>query len=447
MEPIRIIINQGVYYKNLPQKAKKKIIDDLSFDNPAYVNAKKYGKNISSLTMPTIPFFEASKKTYWTPRGYIYFFIKFCKENNYKYIIEDRTLSFPALRIKFYGILRDYQKPAVRDMLKYPVGVLEAPTGGGKTAMAIYLIAARKQPTLIIVHNKELLYQWENAIKTFLHYQCGMIGDGNKKIKKVTVGIINSVNNNMGTLYNQFGMVLIDEVHRVSSSIFTETVQEFTAKYFYGFTATSYRSDGLGKGIFACIGPKLYTVDRHHLNKIKATLKPRILRITTDFYTFYKGDYAETITELVRDTERNNLICTLAQRDFKKYNQSILIVSDRKEHCSTLQKNLLVHSLMLTSKTKKKERKEIIRKMRSGECKVLISTTSLIGEGFDLDVLNALFLTTPIKFSGRLIQICGRILRPNKGAQPRVYDFRDMGIGVLRNSGFVRDLIYKKLKW
>lgn len=444
---IKLIINRGVYCKNLPRPAKRKIMKDLSFANPKYVNAKKHGKNVSSLTLPTIPLYQASLKTWWFPRGYIYYLIQWLKENNYEYKVEDRTTLFRPLRIKFYGTLRDYQEPAIKDILTYPVGVLEAGTGAGKTCCGINIIAKRKQPTLIIVHNKELLYQWENAIKKFLHYNCGLIGDGNYNIKHVTVGIINSVNNNIDKLNNLWGHIILDECHRVSSNIFIETLQEFTAKYFLGLTATPYRSDGLGNAIFACIGPILHTVDREMLTTIGAILKPQIKRISTKFNYMYLGNYPEMISELTNNINRNKLICAKVHQDFKKHKQSILIVSDRKKHCKSIQKMLLIDSLVLTSSTTAKQRKKIIKKMKNGECKVLISTISLIGEGFDLDSLSCLCLTTPIKFSGRLIQVCGRILRPNEGSKPRIYDFRDNHTRVLLNSGLQRDRIYNKIGW
>ena len=42
---------------------------------------------------------------------------------------------------------------------------------------------------------------------------------------------------------------------------------------------------------------------------------------------------------------------------------------------------------------------------------VLLSTASLIGEGFDLPALDTLFLTMPLSFKGRLVQYAGRLHR------------------------------------
>jgi len=67
----------------------------------------------------------------------------------------------------------------------------------------------------------------------------------------------------------------------------------------------------------------------------------------------------------------------------------------------------------------------------------LFSTVQLIGEGFDCPGLDTLFLTTPIKFTGRLLQVVGRILRPAANKQPRVFDYVDP-VGVLKSSARAR---------
>ena len=59
-----------------------------------------------------------------------------------------------------------------------------------------------------------------------------------------------------------------------------------------------------------------------------------------------------------------------------------------------------------------------------GGVKVLVATGQLIGEGFDCRELSTLFLATPIRFNGRLLQYLGRILRPAPGKdKARVYDY------------------------
>ena len=316
----------------------------------------------------------------------------------------------------------------------------------GKTVTAISIIVKRKQPTLIIVHSKELLYQWRDAIKQFTDEDCGLIGDGKFQIKPITVGIINTVKKNVPKLEKQFGQIIMDECHRIVASSWSETIQEFPAKHYLGLTATPFRRDGLGHAIFACIGPKRHKVDKSMLFKTKAVLKPDVYKVLSNFRYVFTNDYSTMITNLTQDNARNNLIVSTIVDDLKRYNENILIVSDRKNHLLNMQEKLYndykLNSLVLTGSVSKKERTETIEQVKSGKCKILFATLSLIGEGFDAPDLTTLIITTPVKFSGRLIQACGRVLRPKKGKIPRIYDIRDPEVSVLRYSGFARDRIY-----
>ena len=78
--------------------------------------------------------------------------------------------------------------------------------------------------------------------------------------------------------------------------------------------------------------------------------------------------------------------------------------------------------------------------IKTNAVKILICTKQLIGEGFDAPGLTTLFLVTPIKFSGRLKQVFGRILRPVIGKQAMVYDYVDDQVGVLKHSTKERQL-------
>lgn len=441
-----IEINRGLKCLNTPKVVRKKIKKDLTFENPDYKKAIERG-GYTSLP-PEIVLFDSEKTTFWLPRGYIFFLIRFLKYINHPYKIVDETTTLNPINFKFKGKLRDYQKEAQQKVLQYPVGVLQAGTGSGKTVSAISIIAERKQPTLILVHTKELLFQWKDRLKEFLGIDCGLIGDGKFEVKEITVGTIQTVKKRREEIMDSFGFLIIDECHRYATPSSAFTIQDFSAKYYLGLTATPFRSDGLGKIIFACIGPKLHVVNQKNLFNTKAILRPDVYIVNTNFYYMFTNDYSRMITELSNDINRNMLICSEIEADLKRFNDAILIVSDRKKHVNLLQEMLQndfgIKGISLTGGTNKKKRTEYVEQIKQKKCKVVFATTSLIGEGFDAPYLTALFLTTPVKFSGRLIQACGRVLRPAEGKTPRVYDFRDNNIDVLRYSGYGRDRVYKK---
>lgn len=448
-------IGRGVKCINLPTAAKLKIEKDLTFDNPEYLSAIEHGRFISADMPAKLELFDKENGNYWIPRGYIYFINKWLFQNKYKVIIDDRTLLLPPIDINFKSDkkLLPYQLVAAKDMLSYPVGVLEGSTGSGKTVIGIGIICERKQPTLIIVHSKLLLYQWQEEIEKFTGYKTGLLGDDYKILKPITIGIINSVNNNLDEVRDQFGQVACDECHKVSASTWADSIQDFPAKHYLGLTATAFRRDGLGNAIFASLGPLKHKIDKKMLLETKAVLTPDIYRIRTNFYYNFLNDYSTMIKELTLNYSRNRLICRNIAADLKRFDEHIVIVSDRKEHCKEIGRMLSeefgILNLVLTGNVvNKKQRAFITNQVKTGQCKVLVATLSLIGEGFDAAYLTALFLLTPVKFAGRLLQGIGRILRPPKDKRikktPRVYDFRDEKINVLLWSGYSRDKVYRK---
>jgi len=440
---IKLHIEDGAYWYNLPLKVQKKIEKDLTFKNPTYEKMIKQGKYINASIAPELYFFNCEGKNYYTPKGYIFFLKRFLDKQGVKVLINDKSALFNPLKLKFNGTLRDYQEQAVKDLTSYPVGMLQALTGGGKTFTSIGVIAKIKQPTLIIVHSKELLYQWRDEIKKVLDFDCGLLGDGCNDVQKITVGIINTVEKNIDKLHNKFGMIIVDEVHKTGGNRYYKTLPQFTAKYMYGVSATPYRQDGLTHVLSALFGNKI-KIDEKHLRKKGYVLTPDIHRVYTNFHYMFTNDYTKMITALCEDENRNVLIARTIYADFKKHKQPIIVVSDRTKHLERIQEKLMMESSLLTGKTPKKERVEITRKLKNNECKVLFSTLSLIAEGFDAPNLSALFMGTPIKFAGRLLQSGGRILRPADGANPRVYDFRDNNVNVLKYSGYARDKVYSK---
>jgi superfamily II DNA or RNA helicase len=70
-----------------------------------------------------------------------------------------------------------------------------------------------------------------------------------------------------------------------------------------------------------------------------------------------------------------------------------------------------------------------------------VATLQLISEGFDCSGLSSLFLTTPITFEGRLLQVIGRIMRPAENKIPCVYDYVDDQVSALRRSAAARQKV------
>ncbi len=76
----------------------------------------------------------------------------------------------------------------------------------------------------------------------------------------------------------------------------------------------------------------------------------------------------------------------------------------------------------------------------------MVATGQYLGEGFDCPQLDALFLTFPISFKGKLVQYTGRVLREIPGkTDAEVYDYADAQVPVLKHMFARRAKTYKTL--
>jgi superfamily II DNA or RNA helicase len=162
------------------------------------------------------------------PRGFISQLICLCRRHNVIFEIVDRRRILPEVDFTFFGRLRPFQEQAVDAMLAKDFSTFSAPTGSGKTVMALYIIAARRQPALIVVHTKELLNQWISRIETFLGIPAdgiGIIGAGKKTIGSwITVALVQSLYKCAHEVSQHIGHLIVDECHRAPSRTFTEAV-------------------------------------------------------------------------------------------------------------------------------------------------------------------------------------------------------------------------------
>lgn len=421
---------------------------ELTVDNPAYQDAKKYGRWIGKKLKPHLYFYSETSQGLRFPRGFANQAVRLCRRyagENSPHIIDQRR-TCPEVDFSFKGELRPYQIKALEDTVKRDFGVIESGTGSGKTVIGLAVIAHRRQPTLVLVHTKELLHQWAAQIELFLGYKAGLIGDGHFTIEPITVAIVNSARKRLDALPQQFGQICVDECHRVPATLFTEVVTGFDCRYALGLSATAFRRDGLTSLIHLYLGDCVHRVATEDLHTSGAVLQPKYIQRPTEFSYGYRGNYQNLLKALTGNEPRNQLICTDIVSEAGREKGTLLVVSDRVAHCEELAKILTrlaphLKIAVLTGKIISAQRLQLVEEIRQGEVDVLISTVQLIGEGFDCPNLRALFLTTPIKFSGRLLQVVGRILRPAVGKQPRVYDYVDPP-KVLQSSARARNQIF-----
>ncbi|MFZ5448165.1 MAG: DEAD/DEAH box helicase [Thermodesulfobacteriota bacterium] len=430
-----------------------RIMDRLTFANPAHAEAEKRG--FSTWNIPAeIKGYSLAGDVLITPRGFTRQLVGILRGAGVRYQLEDQRRTLAPVDFMFTGELKDFQVEAVEAMLSRDFGTLAAPTGSGKTVMALALIAQRRQPVLIMVHTKELLEQWQARIETFLGipaHEVGIIGDGKKRIgSKITVALVQSLYKCASEVVPHIAYLVVDECHRAPSRTFTECVTAFDSRYMTGLSATPWRRDGLSRLIFWHLGDVAHEVDKAALVDAGHVLCADVVWRETSFQPFHdpSEEYSKMLSELTQDPDRNALIASDIAKEAGNGGGVCLVLSDRKAHCDTLAaflKDWGIEAAVLTGDLGSGARQAVVEALNGGQVKVLVATGQLIGEGFDCRELSTLFLATPIKFNGRLLQYLGRVLRPAPGKnKAKVYDYQDKNVGVLKAAARAREKIYAK---
>ncbi len=454
-EILNITIKNNLRLTGIPQVLREILIEKLKFPNPKWIENHRMGRWNRGVPRELRFYDKIRGGGLWIPRGYIRQLISLCRRYHVNYRINDQRRSLPSVDFSFKGQLRPFQQEAVNRMLAKEFGTLSSPTGSGKTIMALYIVAQRRQPALIIMHTKDLVHQWIARIKSFLSIpeeEIGLIGGGKMVIgEKMTVALVQSLYKCAEKVSPHIGNFIVDECHRIPSRTFTDAVTEFDSRYMLGLSATPWRRDKLSKLIFWHLGDVHHEVDKNYLIEAGFVLPADVIFRETDFRPFHDPvmEYSKMLSELTTDDERNRLIAADIARESQDTPGVCLVLTDRKKHCETLQAIMKykhnVSADILTGDLSSSQRLEIVQRLNQGRVKVLIATGQLIGEGFDCRQLSTLFLATPVRFSGRVLQYLGRVLRPAPAkSSARVFDYVDIHVDPLMAAAKARRKVYRR---
>ncbi len=423
-----------------------------SMYNPKYFEMQRLHKPIYvNGNLPKIlSYYEEDDQYLYLPKGVLPLIKEAMPEA--KLNLEDHTFPGNEIDVTFTGTLRKNQEEAGREMLKHHMGIFQASAGFGKTVLAIWLISQLKVSTLILIDKKDLQNQWEKRIEEYLEYPkpklkrdrfVNKYGSSRKKLGgKIDIAMVRTLANeeNIKELVSGYGLVIVDECHHVACDSFLRVMRNITSQHIYGLSATPKRDDGLFKVITMFCGPILKRVDQSKTHSFEKILIPRY----TNHRYLKDASYVDMCAELVTDQVRNYMIIKDVLNEYRNGSE-IIILTERVQHVHILF-DLLKHAAedvyMLTGESQEKQREAILQTVRETEKNsILIATSTLVGEGFDLPSLNCLFLVMPIKSENRIEQYTGRTHRTVEGKDiVKVYDYVDAQIPMAQN------MYYKRLK-
>ena len=434
-----MMISNNIRISNPTQGIKDFCKNNLVIDNPEFLRRLKLGKYLGNIP-EKIALYKKDGNDLILPYG--------CQDAVFRLVGDEISVKdieintclnkaeYNAKEVPLY----DFQRKAVDSMCCEVCGILQSPTGSGKTQMGIGIITKLKMKALWITHTKDLLEQSKNRALQYIDAdQIGTITSGKINIgSAVTFATIQTLAKiDLGQLRDTWGLIMVDECHRVAGSPtkltqFYKVLDNLNAHYKMGLSATVHRADGKIKSTKAILGEVKYLITQEDVKNY--TVPVSIHMVSTGSRPGreclnWDGtiDYQKFLTSITNNTDRNNVIRDLISANEYKH---ILVLSDRVDHlhnlCNMLSVRLHNQAVIITGKTDKKTREASIEAMRKGEKTIMFSTYKLAAEGLDIPCLDTLIMATPIKDYAKVVQSIGRLSRKSEGkTEPIVYDLLD----------------------
>jgi len=440
-----------------------------TYKNPSYKQNKKLG--ISTFGTPQFyALYDIVDDILNVPRGLLQKITDYFDSQDIKYILHSDEPHNPKIDYGDSIVLRTEQVPIVKEMLTHSMGVYTAPCGIGKTIIGLKIIAERKCSALILVHTKELLNQWLERIKEFYDHDAGIIGDNKYDVKPLTVGLMQTVVNNVDTLKDEFDLLFVDEAHHAPCDTMYDIVIGMNAWYRYGATATPTRKDKKEFMLFATLGSIKYEA-----NCSENTLTPKVYMADTGYYfpyyrqpdtdidkivyhckrygediyekcdecknqatrfcdfenaynsnlykckfkLVYEGNYVYLSTQIGNNRARNLKMLAYMLHAHKN-GAHILALFDRKAAITFFEKCLKVYKIpygvLIGTSTKKgaEKRKQTLIDFKHERIRIILAT-KVADEGLDLPILDTIMLNAPSNNDGLVKQRIGRAVRPHSG--------------------------------
>lgn len=310
-------------------------------------------------------------------------------------------------------------------------GLLELPCGFGKTSISMYIIARLAKKTLVIVHKEFLMRQWIERIRQFLPTaRIGTIQGTTFDIddKDIVIGMLQSLSmkDYASTVFSSFGLVVIDEVHHISSEVFSCALFKIVTPYTLGLSATMKRKDGTSHVFKKFLGEVLFKKEREktdevivHALSFEAPTDDDFNQVETDF----RGNtaIAKMITKICEYNARSEFILRVVQDMFAANpNQQMMIIAQYKSILAYLY-TALTHRNFASVGYYVGGMKEKALKESEGKS-IILATYTMAAEGLDIPTLSTLFMVTPMT---NIEQSVGRILRQKHAHAPIVVDIID----------------------
>lgn len=396
---------------------------------------------------PEYPIYMESKTSYYLPRFY--------GKKHFGELVKDNLDEGLSVNIEFNGSLREEQVPIQKLYLdEKGGGIISLKCGGGKTVLALSIIAALQKKTIVLVHKDFLMTQWRDRIKEFLPgAKIGKIQQDTVDVdgKDIVLAMVQSVSvkDYPKEVFEQFGLAVFDECHHLGAEVFFKSMRKVASKYMLGLSATPKRKDGLQWVFESFIGPIVYMTK----DVVTDGVEVNVIDYYSDDINYckeclnYMGKpvLPKVINNVCAFWERTLVVLDLTKKYFEM-GRKVIILSDRRNHLDVMLEWLTQHNIpsgLYVGGMKPFDLHE------SQEKDVILGTFSMAAEGMDIPKLNTIILASP---KSDVVQAVGRIMREKANVRkfnPLIIDINDThpNFQTFKRQSQKRITFYKKQKY
>lgn len=482
---------QEIY--GLTYDQKERIKESLTFNNPAYMSAKRYGRSKYISIPPYLTYYKDTKECLSVPIGV----------NIPEILTENKIFGFADhrndIQVKYPKFLLELRKDQFRAEEEYlkevlfkqnPKSMIQLPTGKGKSILALHIAQHLKQRTLILVHKDDLVVGWQKDIKLCFgdDIETGLIKAKSRKVgEQITIATVQTLSRmseeELSKFTNEFGLVVQDECHHVGLNIFN-VIDKFNSKYKLGLSATPKRSDGLDFVFDLFFNGLCYkhvvTEDDEDICGCEVRVIDSNYKYSPfvhgnqvfNYYDFKPKDLPDNLTflndiphkdrprvpflsiddDVVKSSKTKVMVCKKIIEHYRQ-GHSVIALFTQKEHINIYYRYLCRYvpkdQIMLYYGDSKEKSEDMMKKAENKEVLITLATYAKATEGTNVKSWEVEFLVSSLNNEKNVEQATGRVRRRKEGKlnPVLVYDVRYSDCYSLGRHYDTRKGVYKNLKY
>ncbi|BBL19296.1 putative ATP-dependent helicase [Vibrio phage KIT04] len=290
--------------------------------------------------------------------------------------------------------------------------IINAKPGFGKTILALALAWKLGQKTLVVCTTTAIRDMWVSEVRKWFDIEPGIIGSGQFDHESpITIGNIQTLAKHGIKLADQFGLMIVDEMHHTPASTFTKLLMESKARYKIGLSGTLKRKDGLECLFKDFFGMKVFVPE------VANTIPPTVHFYDTDVEL--SGNqmipWANKVNAVMENPHYRKQVLALANC-YIKMGHKVIVVSDRIEFLKYIHEHVKGRSALFIGETSTEDRIQLQKDMSAGKLDIFNASQNIFSEGISQNELSCMILGSPIGDNESLLeQLAGRIMRKSEG--------------------------------